>query len=98
VAILRIQRPKDVTYEMYQGVQAKIDVNADPPPGLIVHTAGEVDGALQIVDVWESQDDAERFAEERLRPAIRELAGEDAAQPPPPGAVTIYELKNLVQP
>jgi hypothetical protein len=83
---------------MYQAVSAKMGVHEDPPAGLIVHTAGVVDGELQIIDVWESQEDAERFAEDRLRPAIREIAGDEAARPAPPGAATVYELSNVVTP
>lgn len=96
MAILRIQRPEGVSFEMYEAVQSKVNVESDPPAGLIMHTAGEVEGGLQVVDVWESEDAANRFAEQRLLPAIREVAG-DQAPPNPPNA-TVYELKNLIKP
>jgi hypothetical protein len=94
--IIRIQRPEGVTLDMYQAVQREADVESQPPAGLIVHTAGVVDGELQIVDVWESEDAAERFGRERLMPAIKAVAG-DQAPMGPPNAVT-YELQNVVKP
>ena len=39
------------------------------PPRLIV---GEADGALHIVDVWDSKAHADRFAAERLMPAFQQ--------------------------
>ncbi len=95
--IIRIQRPEGVTLEMYQAVQEKAGVEADPPAGLIIHTAGTVDGELQIVDVWETQDAADRFGTERLMPAIKDVAGDQAPAGPPTG-VTIYELQSILKP
>ena len=96
--IVRILSPEAVTYEIYQQVSDKIDAQGDPPEGLIVHTASEVDGKLKIVDVWESVEHAERFGQERLGPAIVEVAGEEVGGPPRPDQIEIYEIRNLVKP
>ncbi len=95
--IVRIQRPEGVTLDMYRAVNEKAGVEQNPPDGLIIHTAGTVDGELQIVDVWESRDAAERFGNERLMPAIKAVAGDQAPTGPPPG-VTIYEVQSIVKP
>jgi len=42
----------------------------DPPAGLIIHTASEVDGRVRVVDVWESQQAYEAFERDRLMPAF----------------------------
>ena len=57
------------------------------PRGLIVHLAIErPKGGLRYFDVWESQEDAERFTEERLHPVVhgllREVFGDEL--PPEP--------------
>ncbi|CAA9253675.1 MAG: hypothetical protein AVDCRST_MAG76-2416 [uncultured Acidimicrobiales bacterium] len=45
-----------------------------PPKGLIVHLAVERPGqGLRYVDVWESEEDWDRFAEERLHPVVHPL-------------------------
>ena len=41
------------------------------PRGLIFHVAGPSDKGWQVVDVWESRADFDRFVAERLGPAIR---------------------------
>jgi hypothetical protein len=41
------------------------------PQGLVVHIAIErEDGHLSYLDVWETQDDCERFTEELLHPVV----------------------------
>ncbi len=60
----------------------------DPPKGLIAHVAVErPEGGLRYFDVWESEADWDRFAEERLHPVVHPLLGElfgDNFPPEPP--------------
>jgi hypothetical protein len=84
-----------VTAEMYDRVNAQADVVASPPDGLLCHCAGEVDGEWQIVDVWESREDAERFDEQRLGPALEKVLG---VRPPAPPPSTGYELHRVIRP
>lgn len=46
-------------------------MGGEPPEGLLVSIAGEADGALHTVDVWESKARADRFTAERLFPAFQ---------------------------
>jgi hypothetical protein len=50
------------------------------PDGMIARYAGESDGALSITVVWETRAQADRFLEQHLLPAIRQVGGE-ATQP-----------------
>jgi hypothetical protein len=83
------------TVEMYDQVNAKLDPESNPPDGLILHTAGAIEGGMRVFDVWESAEAFERFVEDRLDPAIREVAGENAPQPT---KREVYELHDLVRP
>ena len=57
----------------------------DPPEGLIIHIAIErPEGGLRYIDVWESEDDCDRFAEERLHPVVHPLLGEIFGDQLPP--------------
>ena len=60
----------------------------DAPAGLIVHLSIErPEGGLRYIDVWESQEDCDRFTEERLHPVVHSLLHEvfgDELPPEPP--------------
>lgn len=49
------------------------ELGPEPIDGNLLHIVGEADGALHIVDVWESAEKADRFAAERLFPAWERL-------------------------
>ncbi len=63
------------------------ELGDEVPKGLIVHVVTErPDGGLRYLDVWESEQDCERFIEERVHPVVhgllREVFGDDL--PPEP--------------
>jgi hypothetical protein len=81
---------------LHDAVVERLNVAADPPDGVILHSAGfGEDGTFRVYDVWESRDQAERFENERLFPAIEEVAGEDFR---PPVKRETYELHNTFIP
>ena len=95
--VVIITRPEFATPDVYDAVNAKVFGAGGPPDGLLVHTAGTTDdGTFQVVDVWESREAYERFGDERLRPAIREVAQERGMEEPsgPPNN-TAYEAHNV---
>ncbi len=76
--------------QMYQQVKAAIGDAL--PKGLVAHLVVEVDGGLRHIDVWDSQEDWERFHDERVEPAVHSVlrsAGFTDMPPDPP----IQELK-----
>ena len=47
------------------------------PEGLVTHLAVErTEGGLRYIDVWESEADWERFAEQRLHPVVHGMLAE----------------------
>ena len=43
----------------------------EPPAGMLVHIALQrPEGGLRYIDVWESEEDCNRFSAERLHPAV----------------------------
>jgi hypothetical protein len=89
--ILRIIR-REMGQELYDAASAAIDLDRQHPLGLIMHGAIETDGAMQIAQVWESEDYARRYDEEHLEPALRAVGA------PLDAEVSIYELHHLVTP
>jgi hypothetical protein len=87
--------PDDRSTTNYDGVRERLNVDADPPAGLIAHTAGFTGtGVFRIFDVWESEEGWERFRDERLAPAIQPVMDSGGA---PPSAEYTYELHDVVK-
>jgi hypothetical protein len=97
VAIRTTDFSEGVGTNMYDAVSAEMGIENDPPAGMILHWAGEVDGKWTITDLWESRDAYERFREERLFPAIRTVSGMNPAEGPQP-TITEFEVHNYFVP
>jgi hypothetical protein len=66
--------------EVYDRIRELIGLEG--AAGGICHLAGpSPQGGWRVVEVWESEQDAKRFYEERVRPAAEAVG---AAAPPPP--------------
>jgi hypothetical protein len=72
----------DATQEQYDAVHGHMNLERDPPSGLIFHCAGPIEGGWGVTDVWESRQAFDRFASERLAPNIAERTDEGPAQQP----------------
>ena len=99
MAIVVITKPEGVNEEMYDSVQQNL--GDELPAGMIIHTSGRnEDGAFQIVDVWESREAHDRFAQDRLVPAINAVMGDMGMDPidGPPRDRTTYETHNVMEP
>jgi len=53
---------------MYRQVNAAI--GDEKPKGLVVHLVLQADAGLRHIGVWDSQQDWQRFHDERLEPAV----------------------------
>ena len=51
-------------------INEAIDPDGDPPVGLLFHASGPIDGGIGVIDFWESRDAFDRFAQERIAPAM----------------------------
>jgi hypothetical protein len=66
--------------EVYEQIRAHIGL--DKPAGGIFHIAGpSPNGGWRVIEVWESEEEAERFFQEQFVPALRAL-GIDGGPPP----------------
>jgi hypothetical protein len=89
MAVVFIQEMQGATREMIEAVTNEMDVANDPPAGLIAHAACEVPGGIRIVDMWESREDHEAFARDRLQGALQTVAernGMNMSEMPEPQA------------
>ena len=101
MAILMVQEfsveEDDRSTPNYDSVSERLNVKADPPPGLIVHTAGFTGrGMFRIAAVWESEDDWQRFRDGRLAEALKPMM--ESGSGSPPDLEYSYELHDLIKP
>ena len=90
--ILRITK-RHIDRGMYDAIDAHIDIEHQHPTGLIMHGAiEEADGTVEVAQIWESNDYAQRFIEDVLTPALQEVGA------PLDADVTVFELHHLVTP
>lgn len=61
------------TREQYEQLMELVALEAEPPEGGLLHVAGPMAGGWRVVDIWESEEAFERFADERLRPAVQQV-------------------------
>jgi hypothetical protein len=60
----------DGSQEIYDKVRGELGLEEQPAGG-ILHIAGpSPNGGWRVIEVWESEEDAQRFFAERLRPAF----------------------------
>jgi hypothetical protein len=76
--------------ELYARIKAGL--GPDLPPGLIAHLAWRTESGLRYVDVWQSKDDFEAFAEERLHPVVHALLENALGFVPPEPAHTVLDV------
>jgi hypothetical protein len=91
VAIIRIVY-LGLGLETYVTMAAMLDIGQRHPPGLIMHGAGEVEGTIQIAQMWDSEEYARRFDEELLKPVLQ------AVDAPLDAEIIVFELEHLVTP
>jgi hypothetical protein len=83
-------------YEMpnseYRAVLDRMGVEARPEPGIYLHITAQTDFGYRIVEIWDSQDGFEEFAERRMMPALQDLGIDRKTE------ITVKPLHNLFAP
>ncbi len=59
------------TSDQYDRTLARLELGGKLPSGGRFHIAGPTDDGFRVVDVWETQDDFDRFFEEKLGAALQ---------------------------
>jgi hypothetical protein len=76
-----IEEGGDRSTANYDEVSRRLNTEADPPAGLIIHCAGfdEQAGVFRIFNVWEKEEDGRRFEAERVMPIVLDLVSSGRA-------------------
>jgi hypothetical protein len=91
MAIALLMEFPGATQERYDSVLDRLGMEKgaeDLPQGLIFHVAGPTDKGFQVIDVWESRADFDRFVAQKLGPAIRATG----LVPTTPKEIPVYNM------
>jgi hypothetical protein len=67
--------------ELYDKVRERLGL--EKPAGGVFHVAGpSPNGGWRVIEVWESEEEAKRFLNERLLPAFEAVGGPALPTPP----------------
>jgi hypothetical protein len=82
------------TLEQYDRVMELMGLEKDGPgpDGAIFHWVAPIEGGILVVDVWESEAQFEKFAEEQIGPYTAQVGI------PSPPKVTRFEVHNTFRP
>ena len=84
---------KGATLEQYDEVMQLMsldDGTRELPPGALFHWVGKTDDGIRVVDVWETKEDYERFAQEQIGPYSQQAG---FAGPP---EITYHDVHNYL--
>jgi hypothetical protein len=84
-----------VKLEDAQRVTDEMGARENPPEGLIAHVATDTGGGVHVVDIWESAEHFQKFAESMLMPAAQKVMDElgmTMADAPDPKIEEAYDL------
>lgn len=98
MAVLVISKPPGVPLSLYDPVTQKLDLEGDPPAGLISHAVVPRGESFEVYDIWESQAQHDDFVENRLKPAIAAVVGEERFAEMPDAERESSEIHHLVTP
>ncbi len=70
MAVVMVMRGQGVTPEDYEQAREIVGWEGNPAPGGIHHMAWFDDEGIHVIDIWETERDFQRFADERLMPGL----------------------------
>jgi hypothetical protein len=81
--------------DMYKAVNAQVSeqMGEQAPSGLLVHVARKTSDGFQVVEVWESKQQADKFQDDVLAPIIDRVSGGQA--PPREDVTEEFDVENF---
>jgi hypothetical protein len=62
-----------ITSDQYDAVMKRLELDANPAAGHVLHTAELAEDGLRVFDVWQTEQAFHGFLEQRLMPIVEEL-------------------------
>ena len=62
-----------ITPDQYDALMARLDLDANPAAGEILHLAALTEEGLEVCDVWQTEQAFQGYLEHRMMPLVQEL-------------------------
>jgi hypothetical protein len=82
----------DMPNTEYRAVLDRMGVETRPEPGIYLHVTAQTDFGLRVIEIWDSQEGFENFAQQRMLPALKDLGIDRRTE------ITVKPLHNLFAP
>ena len=92
MAVVIVNEMEGGGQDLYEQVNPKVMDAGKLPDGCQLHIAGPYENGWRVITVWDSEEEFQRFRDEKLIPAIREAGGEDRIVP----SITADPVHNLM--
>jgi hypothetical protein len=73
MAVMMLMEWDGIGEKEYEAARKQVNWEGDVPPGAMFHVMAVTDQGVRVTDVWESAEDFEAFARDRLMPGVKEL-------------------------
>jgi hypothetical protein len=73
MAVAMFMHWRGVTPAQYDAVMARLELDANPAAGGVLHLAALTDEGLEVCDVWQTEQAFRGYLEHRLLPVAQEL-------------------------
>jgi hypothetical protein len=73
MATIMLMHWPEATKELYEAARKQVNWENDRAPGGKFHVAWFANDGLHVLDIWDSPQDFQRFAETRLMPVTQKL-------------------------
>lgn len=60
-----------VTQAQYEQARNEVAPDNRTPPGMLYHAAGPIPNGWRVIEIWESQEAADRFFQDKLAAALQ---------------------------
>lgn len=81
MAVVVVAEIEGGNQDFYEQVSEKALPGGELPDGGKVHIAGPIEGGWRVITVWDSEEQFQRFRDEKLIPALAETGQADRAAP-----------------
>jgi hypothetical protein len=91
MAVAVVMDFRGATLDQYDEVIRKMGLtDGVAPPNAVFHWVSKTDDGLRVVDVWETKEAFEQFAQEQIGPYSREAGIEEEPD------LTFHEVHNII--